>query len=224
MLSVNVDLTPVTSYLLALEQPEQIPFAVAKSLNDLARKIQAEIRTRMTASFTLRKRQWMLNRIYINKTDRATKTSWSVTIQVQEPYNILSKFEAGGERVAVNGRKFLAIPNPATFGRGSIPDELRIKNLHLKTIGNETKGDNETFMIDSKRTGVPLILQDVWNQKGKKKRGMNKGTLNRILYTLVSRVKVPAKLNFVTTAQQVIDAEAMGIFKANIEFALRTAK
>jgi len=224
MISITVDTSPITDYLTNLQKEDQIQFAVSKSLNDLARSIQSRIRDNMRQSFTLRKTQWVLNRIYISTVDKATKTKWSTVISVNEPYNILAKFEEGGEKVSVGGHRYLAVPNAKSFGKATPPDELRIKNLNLKAIGNEMKGNNETFLIHSKRTGVPLILQDVWNQKGKKRKGINKWTLNRILYTLVPKVRIPAKLNFVATAQSVIASEAIGIFEKNVNLAIQTAR
>ena len=226
---MSINTKEVIEYLQEVGYGRQTEYVISKGLNTLANKIQATIRQRIEQKFKLRRRQWILNRVYISKEDRATKTNWSVTIQIKEDNNILSKFEEGGDKVAINGKKYLAIPNDRVF-KGKIirgTDPLRIQNLQLKNVGSNMEGDLGTYLTHDKDTGTPIIAQRI--EKGMKGRGISKRGLNkhfgsRILYTLVKKSKIPARLEFVKTAQEVADKETNAIFNDVLQQAIQSAK
>ena len=224
--NVRVDIQPVIDWL-ENTAPKQIAFAVSQGLNKTALAIQEHIRLHIIDKFKLRRKNWVLNRIYISPTNRATKTRWSVTIEVQEPRDILNKFEAGGQVFPHEGHAHIAIPNAKVF-RSIIAadDPLTIKNLQLReTTPNHIQGLEETYLIKSKATGVPLIVQDVARKtKGKRARGQNKFLQSRILYTLVKKETLPAKLEFISTAVATVNRQMDSIISDAVQLALRTGR
>jgi len=224
---MKVDTSDIDRRLSLLGQEGQIPYATSRALNTLANSVQRAIRAGIADRFKLSQRSWVLNRVYIAKEERATKERRWVVISINEPYKVLSGMEIGGEKTHVNGRPYFAIPNKKVFGGRPISADnpLRISNLSLHATPYGIQGDQETAMIKSKATGVPLIIQDVsLAGKGRARRGINKYFKNRILYTLVKRVTLPAKLQFVDTATAVIGAEASTTFSAAIQQAIDTAR
>jgi hypothetical protein len=238
MLTVEVDVKPVVEWLESAA-PKQVAFGVSYGLNKLALEIQSAIQASIERRFNLRRKTWVLHRIYISKADRATKDNWVVIIKVDEPRDILNKFEDGGTHFPYNGHNHLVIPNKTIFKdiiRSS--DPLSIRNLQLKeTKPNHLQGNYGTFLIDSKTTGTPLVLQDMsaiaYKNAGnlrtlkKLERGLNKKDPrigNRILYTLVKSSKVPAKLEFITTANHIVDTRLADVMTDAVDHAIRTAR
>lgn len=212
----------------------QAPFAVSRALNQLANKAQAAERDRLKSSFTLRRADWNLQGIYISKADRATKTSWVVVIQVQDSRNYLNKFEAGGERVPQFGRHAIAIPNSQVFKGGIVPKDspLRPKALHLKKFGRAWRGDQGSFVAPMRKNSSE---QGIFQRLGKTAKGRAKRNRAvkgregadsnvRLLYTLVSRVPIKAKLEFAKTVEGVIQREWAPTMEASMADALKTAR
>jgi hypothetical protein len=237
-ISISVDVQSVVEWMEST-CPKSVGFAVSYGLNQLANVIQDRIRQGIIARFKLQRKTWILNRVYISKQDRASKTDWSVTISISEPRDILSKFEYGGEHVPFEGHNHLAIPNAQVFKSVIRSDDpLTIRNLAIKeTKPNHLQGLYGSFIVKDKTTGTPLVLQDMsainyknaGNLKTLKKleRGMKTKDPrigNRILYTLVKSSKVPAKLEFIDTAKQAIDANCNTIMSNAVQEAIRTSK
>ena len=228
MINVRVDTSDIRAYLSSIEKDNQAGFTISLALNRLANLAQkAERENDLAKNFKIRRKQFIMNKVYISKVDRATKSSWSVIIQIKEDYPQISLFETGADKVPFHSQ-YLAVPNKAVFGNRIIQsdNELAIRNLHLKNIGNRVEGDMETFLIHSKRTGTPLIIQDCFanGEKKKKMRGMNKHLGNRILYTFIKRAKMPVKLHFVQTVANSVQQNYDEVFAAAIAQALKSAK
>lgn len=221
--------------------PKSLGFGISLGLNTLALAIQDRIRQGIIDRFTLRRKAWILNRVFIAREDKATKTSWSTTISINEPREILSKFEEGGEHVPFQGHAHMAIPNKNVFKSIIRADDpLTIKNLKIKeTSPNHLQGLYGSFIIRDKNTGTPLVMQDMvslssgyfgpLSQAHTKKvmRGLGKKDPrqgNRILYTLVKRSTLKPTLQFVETASQVINSQMDQIMSIAIETAIRTSR
>lgn len=209
-------------------QEKQLPFAVSKSLNQLANIVQKDIRSNMEQHFQFKsgRKSWVLQGVYISKEDRASKTNWSVKIQIQDARTFLEKFELGGEVFPVNGKNMIAIPNSQVFGKKVIPatDPLRLHNLALHTVGNRMEGLQNTFTIKGK-DGSIIVLQNI--TKGTKKKdskGVSGYNNNRTIWTLVKRVKAPAKLEFIKTADETVRSNMVNVLEQNLADAVKTAK
>jgi len=219
MFKIQVDPVPVVN---ALHQAGQrAGYAIASGLNQLANKAQAAERAHMAKAFNLRREQFNLRAIYISKADRADATTWRVVIQVKLPGNRhhLQDHEGGQVRVP-HGGKFLWQPNQDVFKSKIIGsgNSLAPKNLNLRRgKGGTLQGDHRTFLI--KTNGQRFILQRQGRRQGgtvrgrdeagrytiRKRRRNSKGNgQTRLLYRLVQRVKLPARLAFVTTITRTV--------------------
>ena len=228
MINVQVDTEDVRAYLKEIGAERQQGFVISLALNRLANLAQkAERENDLAKNFKIRRKQFVMNKVYINKVDRANKNSWTVTIQIKEDYPQISLFETGADKVPFHSQ-YLALPNRQVFGGRIIQqdDELSIRNLHLKNIGSRVEGDSETFIINSKRTNVPLIIQDCFanGERKKKMRGMNKHLGNRILYTLIRKSRLPVRLHFVETVSNSVKQNYEQVFTDALTQALKTAK
>jgi len=148
----------------------QVPFGMARALNWMANEAQAAQRSGMMDRFNIRRADWNMRAIKIDKADRATKTSWRVIMQVDPRAFHLDKFEEEGIHEPFNGRHYLWVPNEAVFKNRIIraDDLLYPKKLQLGHVqGPKTKGSKSegyairglqrTFMI--KTANGPIVLQ-----------------------------------------------------------------
>jgi hypothetical protein len=161
MLTMRVDSKGVFGFLDDVQQ-KQLPFAVSRGLNALARDGQEAERKRLGDSFHLRRKEWNLRQIYIAKEDRPTKTSWRFVIQIAPTGGYLEKFEEDGFKVPVGGRHYLWIPNDKVFANQPIKpnDPRRPKSLHLhKDPHGRIIGDERSFMIRPTGSTDPIVLQ-----------------------------------------------------------------
>ena len=254
---IVLDPMPLVDHL-NFAQQRQLPFAVSLALNRVANLAQKAEQTRLQTAFHLRRESFNLQGIYISKADRATKTSWQVTIQIQANRSYLNRMEQGGMKDPTRGH-FLWKPNREVFGDDVImrSNPLHPSNLHFhspihnKGKGLQLQGDNRTFMVmgNGKYKG-PLVLQRVaGSAKGAAQRislgakhgaaGRDKATGRitagaslkrarqggvRLLYTLVSRVTVPAKLEFIDTIGNTVETSWREVLDQAMEDALRSSR
>lgn len=229
----------------------QLPYAISLGLNRLANIGQKAEQDQMKRSFKLRRETFVLRGVKINKADRASKTSWRVTIQLSYPDNrpFMDQHEQGGFRTRRGGR-FLWQPNSEVFKSKviSASNPLAPKNLHMtRTPGGQIKGDQRTFMVKT-ASGQRLVLQredrrlDKRSARGlksltldnfaggmgprtkKEKRSIRRTGGTRLLYRLVERVRIPADLRFVETISREVAAQQAAVMNEAVREALRTAR
>lgn len=252
MIQIQVNSSGV---LMMLAQAEgQLEYAMSLALNRVANDGQRAEQQHLKRAFTLRRETFVMRGIKIEKTDRATKSSWRVVITVPVAQDFLTKFEKGDPKVPRMG-KWLWIPNPSVFKNKIIS---RGNPLHPKALqftrskGGQLQGKERTYMLKTKG-GTPLVLQrqdrglkkgsastmrsmtldNVNTNKGAyslKKRESAKsisrieGSGSRLLYTLVSRVSTPVRLEFVSTITQQVQASWPKRAEEAVLEALRTAR
>jgi hypothetical protein len=229
-----------------------IPFIVSKALNAVANDAQKAERAHIQSAFHIR-RPWVLNGVYIGKEYRATKTAWAVVIQIQGDRDFLNRFERGDLKFPLHG-KWVWVPNADVFKGQVVMynDPLHPRNLHFRQMikGRQMVGDQRTFMINGKGTRGPLVLQRV-SRSGKgvsqrigqgymrKDSGRDVGSGRftagvatrrlraggvRMLYTLVSKVKIPVRLKFVETITEAVNANWSSRLDDAMNYALNIAK
>lgn len=246
MFRVKVDISGALRGLTAIEE-KQTPFAVSRALNQVANDGQEAERAQLKKGFKLRREQWNLRGIKIEKADRANKSTWRVVIQVAAQTDYLDRFELGGEKMPTKG-KWLWVPGPV-FGRKIIDrsNPLHPKNLHFEQRGGTMRGNERTYMLKASN-GQVLVLQrtDRRLTKGAQRRvgkmdldsfkgGMGPATKgekyslqrtegSRLLYRLVDRVNLPASLEFVHTITAEVQARWPQRVGDALEQALRTAR
>ena len=242
---VHVDPRAVLGWL-SDAQERQLPFAVSLALNRVANQAQVAERENLKRSFKLRRESFVLKGVKISKQDRATKSSWRVTIQLAYPddRHFLDQHEVGGYRTRYGGKR-LWQPNPEVFASKVIgrANPLHPKNLRLaKDKSGRVVGQERTFLVrvksavlvlqrvdrrltkGSARRLKGLTLDNVQTGMGphtKKSRGISRTGGTRLLYRLVERVKLPARLQFVSTIGGVAQSQFPEALRAAMVDALR---
>ena len=220
--SINVDPKPILHTLREMGQDRQGPFILARGLNLLAKKVQKNLRADFEGSLTLRRKGWILQQVKINTGQWATKTRLRVVIELTQSANFISRMETGEEKHPVSGHKYLVFPNAKSFGKRIITKDnvLKYKNLGLTQTPFGIRGRQRTFMVKTE-AGTPLVLQRVAKDAHKSyKKGREKSTGLRMLYTLIKSAKIPKKIHWYTTANQTV----IGTFTQVIKEALASVK
>ena len=245
---VKVDPRAVLGFLTDAQE-RQLPFAVSLALNRVANQAQKAEQEHIKRSFKLRREAFVLSGVKISKQDRAIKSSWRVTIMLSYPddRHFLDQHEVGGTRTRYGGKR-LWLPNPSVFKSNVInrSNPLHPKNLKLRRgKGGQIIGEQRTFLVRS-RMDYLLVLQRIGkgdghsgytkksmerldlNNYGTKRRGikriMRKQAGTRLLYRLVERVRLPARLQFVPTIGGVAQAQFPEALRLALADALRTAR
>jgi len=247
VITIRVDPKAALGMLSDLEQ-RQLPYAVSLALNRVANKAQAAEREHIKKSFRLRKETFVLQGVKISKQDRANKTSWRVIISLAYPDDrqFLAPHEKGGDKVRHGGKR-LWQPNPEVFKSKIIgrSNPLNPKNLALKQQPDgRIQGKERTFLVRSK--GQVLVLQRVAQRLSKRSSKLSSITLDnvhvgigprtkkakalsrtagvRLLYRLVSRVPIKARLQFTSTITHTAQAEWPSVMREAMADAIKGAK
>lgn len=213
---LHVDMSALQKAVRELGKPEQYQFAASLTLNRLVLKIQERVWDRLlnSGAFHIRRAAWNKRAIAFLPENRATRHKLVAVLLIREEARNLQLLEAGDPQTPKH--KYLLVPNPEVFKYSIITakNKLHPRNLNLHKGERGTEGLNGTFMIESK-SGTPLILQRM---------GKGKRAKTRLLYTLVHRKKVPAKLHFMDLATSTINSELDKIAQAALEQSMRTAR
>lgn len=226
MIDIVVDYKHVVRHLDDLAE-RQIPFALAKSLNDtvVAPKgagsglvtVQGAERLQLRKAFELRQTAWADRSIKV--THFASKREPWATIGIHPPgaqgdsrADVLGKFEQDKEKRPKDGHT-IAVPVSPRIKRsnkGIIAKRDRPKAYNFVQVGKTIRGDRGTFIV-RQPDGSGLILQRT-----------KKGVV--ALYALVTRAELDPDLHFVETAFATVDhVWAINMEKA-FEEAMRTAR
>lgn len=196
-ITVTANTKKAEDMLTALVQ-KQIPYALSRATNAVAKDVQAAVRAELPGHFILRRKGFIERTIKIlkfsNKRDRPIAT----TIGTDPRFNFLAKFERGGTKQGAGGGS-LAVPQVGGARRtirSVVPSSLRIPALQLRkhtTAGGKVqlKGLFRTFTVKTATTA--LVMQRVG------KRGLTK-----VLYAFKRSVPIRPMLGFYRTAEQVV--------------------
>jgi hypothetical protein len=218
MIGVRLDFTAAAK---ALEQTErQYPFAASLALNNLANAGQQAQRVLVRREFTLRQETFILNTIKrFPGEDFATKRKLSAGYRVDPRRDFLAKFEAGGEKHAIQGKSYVAVPLPdlRRTKKGLVPRSLypsKFKPFADQASGISL-GQQRTFIVPTKK-GNRVLLQRFGGTRGR--RGV------RALYLFVPSVHIDPTLQFQQTAETVARSEWPRLFADALAHALETAR
>ncbi len=235
-------------------QARQIPFAMKTGLNKVATLAQDAIKDHVKSVFKLRRPGFILmNVAKIMRGDWATKTAWRVIIQVDPRVaNFMVRMEGGDDHVPAHGR-WLWFPNDDVFQDKIIlrSNPLHPANLKFERRGGQMLGNERTFMLKPKNRLEPIVLQrvdrsgsgvtqpiprgllsgkeraeratEIRRHKTRSKRRVTKGGV-RMLYRLTARSKVPAKLEFIQTITNNVNANWEPQMTQTLASALSSAK
>ena len=219
MIKMSIDAKPLMKDLDELGQ-RQIPFALMKTLNNTALDFQAEQQEHIARRFTLRRQQFVLNTVKINRGDFATKENLRAIVRIDPDRDVLSKFEDDGQKTPMFGGHAIAIPIEAKRSKQDIisnanrPRALQLTNVFTKGSEKIAKGLKRTFMIQ-KADGSGGIYQ---------RQGSGRGSSIHLLFLFRTRVPLPRSLQFMENAKRVCE-ERMSVNWAKwIAEAIRTAR
>lgn len=140
----------------------QMPFIRTLALNDLANQAQRIQQHSIERTFTVRQSRYILNTIKrLPGQDFATKASPSARVRVDPERNQLAKFEDGGEKHAIQGKQYVAVPSREMrrTKRGLVPRKLYPSAFKpFVESGKTVKGAQRSFIIETKG-GNRLLLQ-----------------------------------------------------------------
>lgn len=183
MIELRIDTDPLIDQLSAVSR-RHAPYAVANGLNRTAKEIAEAVRARVfQRGFRIRSSQ---SAAFIRAAIpdpkgimQASKTRLRAFVNIGEGlgksvrYTVLPTAEAGGVRtgtMAMAGSYGPRIPVPIRASQGEmIPRAMYPANLGLQqrrkisggTTGAKLQGKQRTFVVPSKRTGDPIVMQRV---------------------------------------------------------------
>lgn len=203
--------TEVKRLLSNLEQ-RQIPFAMAKAVNDVTLEARDYLKDRNRQSFIIR-RPWVLNGWRVRLANKR-QAPIKATLWLDPSRDFLAKFQEGGSKQSRSGSS-LAVPLDARKGkRGLVPAALRIRALqlrkHVTKHGKmQLKGNDGSFTV---RTAThTLVLQ-------------RKGKRVDTLYVFKRAVPIPSSLRFFETVGAYVTNEWPKVMGEALAHAIRTAR
>lgn len=159
---------------------DQMPYATERALNQTANSVQKEIRLGIKERFTLRREDFILRTVKIEKGNRATKANPQVIVGIDRTRDVLAKFEDGGTKAPIDG-SHIAIPiNVRRSKTDIIPKSERPRQLL------------ERRNVKKFATTIVRFVR---------------GAGRSLLYVLKPAVKIDNRLRFERTAHEVIDRE-----------------
>lgn len=170
----------------------QLPYATAQALNRTANDFQRVQQEAVLRDFTVRQRTFVLNAIKrLPGQDFATKDKLEATVRIDPQRNQLAKFEAGGEKHAIQGQDYVAIPLEGIkrTKRDLVPRRFypSVFKPFVDQPNGISIGQQRTFIVPTKGD-ARLLLQRFGGSRGR--RGV------RPLYLFVHAVPIDARLHF----------------------------
>lgn len=219
MIQITVD-TKAFSEAMDNFQKNQLPFALKNTLNYTALDFQKAERDRIAQNFTLRRPDFILNTVKIERGDFATKEKLEVIVSIDPTRDLLAKFEDGGVKESRNPQGSVAIPVDARINKNDIiTPSNRPKAFQLQTVNTKggyliAKGLKRVFLIKGP-DGKGEIFQRV---------GKGKTSRLKLLYDLTKRVPIPKALGFMGTAEATVNDRLQRNFDVAFADAMRTAR
>ena len=206
MINVQVDIKDVTAYLRGMER--QMQFALVKALNKTANDAQSAVRKGIEQRFVLRKKEFILRTVKIPKEARADTRSnkYDVDVMIDPQKDVLAKFEAGGEKRAIDG-KAIAIPTTAIRPTitATIPLARRPPRLFASKRGLAGR-------IYSKRG---FLFETI---------GRGRAAITRALYVWKDAVRIKPMLHFVATVEESVSKTWKPNAEAAVQYEIDTFK
>lgn len=216
------------------EARRQLPFAVSVAINRTAKDVQDAERAGLRARFIIR-RDWVVQGITIPKFSDKGEAAPTAVVAVDASRSFLDKFEAGGQKIALNPERPIAIPSLAVRpartdlpARALYPSALglvpvrgvtgiRPARSHVTARGvMQLKGKRRTFVLNETMYGVQV--PGVYQRFGPGKHDF------RLLWAYKARIPIPALLEFQKTAVEVVTDKWATNFQNALEHALATAR
>lgn len=232
---------------------DQLPFAISLAVNRTALAAQHGIRAGVAQRFILRRPQFVLQTVRIEKYDFANKrrpTAFRIKIDERESRDFLAKFETGGKKESLDPT--IPIPIPSTHLRATraelvprrmYPRALRLFEARGAVGGFFTQGGRRHLLFGTLARGEHRTGRGVLQIKGKRRTfildpqenfgvktwgvyqrtGSGKGDV-RLLWTFKRRIPIPSLLRFEATARDVVERRFQLEFAGAYARAIATAR
>jgi hypothetical protein len=197
---------------------KQLPFALSKAINSVLIKAQTAERTRIRATFTIRRPRFA--DLSVKITQFAKKTTLVGQIAIAPPgdtADIFAKFEAGGIKRPTKGAN-LAIPITGSPVKKTLRSVIQAKNRPRALLD---QSQNTTSTGKGKVGGAFLRPAKDGKPAGifiRTKQGL------KLAYLLEPEAPIKPELHFVDTVTQTITREWASTFEQELANALRTAR
>jgi hypothetical protein len=198
-ISVQSDIEAARRKLSSITEARQLRFATAVALTRSAREVQAEVRKNMPSRFTLR-RDWVLKGIQVEKAKPADLVA---TVFSRDTFMGLQ--EAGGPKSPL--RNYLAIPTKAVR---RTPRDIIRKADRPKALGDKAE--------------VVEVKGHKYLALKKARRGRNGNGQLRLLYLLVPRAQIKARLGLAQDGMQVVRARFPDLLRQALAEAVARAR
>jgi hypothetical protein len=198
IISVETDIERAIGQLRSITEMQQLKFAIAKALTQTAYDVQKEVRANMPGRFILR-RQWIVQGIRV---ERATKENLTATVYTKDKFMALQ--ESGGQKNAL--RNFVAIPTSM------------VKRTKTDVIA---KSDRPSAL--GSKAEIIDMNGHKWLALKKARKGSN-GVRLKLLYLLVPRAQMKAKLGLEKDGTRVVRARFAINLRAALLQAVNTAR
>jgi hypothetical protein len=211
-IQVNVDVGPASRFMSTIER--QLPFAASKALNQTAKDVQAAERQEIRGEFSLRREQFVLRTVKIERGDWATKAKLEARVRIDRERDILAKFTRGGQKRALGGGHIAVPVGPDRLVRRT----KRYPNIAarygpFRYVGRSLRGEKRTFIIPSGPDA------GVYQRVGRGKRSRL-----QLLYAFERSVRIPRLLPYYDVARRVVNRRWAPNFTKSFDEAIRTAK
>lgn len=205
----------------------QFPFAMMKALNQLALRGQQIQREHQEKVFEIRQQQYFKYAVKIPKGGFATKKRLTSRVTITPPmskvggqkHDIFQRQEKGGIRVAIQGRKYLAIPQEDVPRTQTGLVRASGKPLNLK----------RTFFVQFKGNVLGMFRRIGKRQKGFTavapgvRLGLRQDPNVQFMYLLIPRANIQAVYDFYTNMELNFRVNWEKIFNSELIKAFATA-
>jgi hypothetical protein len=247
VITIDIDLKALTAGLDDL-QKRQIPFAVARGLNTLAKEGQVLVRQSLSSNFTINesKRAFLERTVRIGRDDWARKDRLAVRLGInptdqaaaglgKDRSQLLGRHEEGGQRTADPARPFFIPTNEIRPGaydvvaRSLYPSSLRVFDRRtadgvLGPKGRRTRKGG--FQIQGKRRTFIIDgrstndprLWGVFQRTGSGRRDI------RMLWAFRTKIQIAPRLKFYETMERALNARMTEVLSASLAQAIATAR
>lgn len=198
-ISVQSDIEAARRKLASITEAQQLRFATAMALTRAAREVQAEVRKNMPSRFTIR-RDWVLKGIQVEKAKPADLVA---TVFSRDTFMGLQ--EAGGPKSPL--RQYLAVPTKAVR---RTPKDIIRKADRPKALGDKAE--------------VVEVKGHKYLALKKARRGRNGNGQLRLLYLLVPRAQIKARLGLAKDGMEVVRARFPDILRQALAEAVSRAR
>lgn len=198
MIEIQSDIEVARRKLWALADPQQLAFGISGALNDVGYIIRNEVRGSLEQKFTLRN-NWVKQGISVSP---STKQNLSVRVYSRDLFMGLQEF--GGSKNPL--KQYLAIPTSLVR---RTKRELIRKSDRPKALGE--------------RLEVLELFGHKWLAL-KRTRVVRSGSKLRLMYLLIPRASIKARLGLVETAQRVLQREFGPALSRRVQRAIATAR